>query len=114
MAIEKILVVDDDSLCRDLLQEILTDLGYEAYAEGNPLAALDRLGREDFDLLISGREDHRPGLDATHDEIPERLALGQIEDTAAKPNELWFRPSLAPPAGQRRNGDAGKRGEFLW
>lgn len=88
MAIEKILVVDDDPLSRDLLHEILGDLGYEVRCEGDAMQVLDLLGSQDFDLLLTDLK--MPGLSgipfmekvkARHPWIPVIIvtAFGSIE-----------------------------------
>ncbi len=48
-----ILIVDDEKNYRIILTRLLTDAGYRVSAEENPFAALELLGREDVDLVIS-------------------------------------------------------------
>ena len=52
----KVLVVDDDSLVRDLLCEILTEEGYSASGVSNGIEALEKLEAGRFDLVISDVE----------------------------------------------------------
>jgi CheY-like chemotaxis protein len=49
----KILVLDDDDDVRKVTFETIQELGYEVVALGAPAEALDRLGSEHFDLLIT-------------------------------------------------------------
>ena len=55
---KKILVVDDDSLVRDLLCEILTEEGYSASGVSNGIEALEKLKKAGggFNLVISDIE----------------------------------------------------------
>ena len=50
---EHILIVDDEKNYRIILTRLLTDAGYRVSAEENPFAALEFLGREDIDLVVS-------------------------------------------------------------
>ena len=54
----KVLVVDDDSLVRDLLCEILTEEGYSASGVSNGIEALEKLKKAGggFNLVISDIE----------------------------------------------------------
>ena len=52
----KVLVVDDDSLVRDLLCEILTEEGYSVDSASNGIEALEKLEAGRFDLVISDVE----------------------------------------------------------
>lgn len=52
MAVERILVVDDDAQVRELCTRILTRQGYEVYAVGTGEEALVCLAPQAFDLLI--------------------------------------------------------------
>lgn len=53
MAGEKILVVDDEEMIRDLCYHILTSEGYQVQMTSNGAAALEELKRDDPDLLIT-------------------------------------------------------------
>lgn len=53
MAGEKILVVDDEEMIRDLCYHILTDEGYQVVTAQNGAAALEELNRSGADLMIS-------------------------------------------------------------
>ena len=55
------LVVDDEAMLRRVLVRVLASAGYEAVEAGSGLEALDRLGRQAFDLVIS--DIHMPGMD---------------------------------------------------
>lgn len=49
---KRILIVDDDELILIALGELLRPQGYDVYTVARPADALERLEREDFDLLI--------------------------------------------------------------
>src|SRR4030042_1477808 len=50
----RILVVDDDKAIRDFLFEALTRLGgYQVEVAGNAVEALERVKKEDFDLVLT-------------------------------------------------------------
>ena len=49
----RILIVDDETELATLMATMIELLGYEATALSSPEAALDLLGREKFDLVIS-------------------------------------------------------------
>ena len=53
MAGEKILVVDDEEMIRDLCYHILSDEGYQVVTAPNGVAALEELSRSGADLMIS-------------------------------------------------------------
>src|SRR5512142_285237 len=53
MAGEKILVVDDEDMIRDLCYHILSSEGYQVATAPTGSAALEELGRNDMDLLIT-------------------------------------------------------------
>ena len=61
MGIEKILVVDDEPLIRDLLRDILKEEGYEVSIAMEGLSALKKVKREETDLVITDVK--MPGLD---------------------------------------------------
>ncbi len=69
MAGEKILVVDDEDMIRDLCYHILTAEGYQVTAAQNGAAALEKLHRSDIDLLITDIK--MPGMDGL--ELFERV-----------------------------------------
>ena len=48
----KIIVVDDERGILDSLQVIIRRLGYQYTGVDNPLEAIERIRRENFDLLI--------------------------------------------------------------
>ena len=48
----KIIVVDDERGILDSLSVIIKRLGYQYTGVNNPLEAIERIKREDFDLLI--------------------------------------------------------------
>ena len=52
MSVEKIMVVDDDSLGREYLCETLTRGGYEVVSVGNGEQAIARIGKEAYDLIF--------------------------------------------------------------
>jgi putative nucleotidyltransferase with HDIG domain len=61
MAGEKILLVDDEEMIRDLCAHILADEGYSVTVKPNGEAALAELGRNPSDLLITDIK--MPGID---------------------------------------------------
>ncbi len=69
MAGEKILIVDDEEMIRDLCYHILSAEGYQVTVAANGTAALEELGRTDVDLLITDIK--MPGMDGL--ELFERV-----------------------------------------
>jgi putative nucleotidyltransferase with HDIG domain len=69
MAGEKILVVDDENMIRNLCNHILSDEKYQVTTVSNGAAALDELNRSSVDLLISDIK--MPGMDGL--ELFERV-----------------------------------------
>jgi CheY-like chemotaxis protein len=57
----RILVVDDDADVRALIDDILQDAGFATAVAADGRAALERLGGEAFDLLVS--DIRMPGMD---------------------------------------------------
>jgi CheY-like chemotaxis protein len=49
----RLLVVDDESGIRDLLKRHLTFLGYQVETAGNGKHAIEKLGEQKFDVIIS-------------------------------------------------------------
>jgi CheY-like chemotaxis protein len=49
---KRILIVDDDELILIALGELLRPQGYEVHTVARPAEALERLEREEFDLLL--------------------------------------------------------------
>ena len=66
----RILVADDESALRSLLEHVLVAAGYEVLSVADGTAALELLGREPVDLLLV--DVWMPGLDGL--ELLERLA----------------------------------------
>lgn len=73
----KVLIVDDDSSIRNMLAIVLKKAGYDATSSENGYVALDKLAKENFDLIISDIK--MPGINgiellkrikAAHPEIP--------------------------------------------
>ena len=48
----RILIVDDEELCRDSVARQLSHLGYACAGVESAQAALDALGRNDFDVIL--------------------------------------------------------------
>ena len=69
MAGEKILVVDDEDMIRDLCYHILSAEGYQVATVSNGAAALEELERTPVDLLITDIK--MPGMDGL--ELFERV-----------------------------------------
>jgi two-component system, NtrC family, response regulator HydG len=53
MSIQRVLVVDDDSLSRDFLAEAVRALGYQADAVASGEAALERLAQREYHLVLT-------------------------------------------------------------
>src|SRR5512142_2068366 len=75
MAGEKILVVDDEDMIRDLCYHILSDEGYQVSMVSNGAAALEELGRTPVDLLITDIK--MPGIDGL--ELFERVKARNLD-----------------------------------
>ena len=74
VASARILVVDDEVCIADLLSEMLRILGFTPTACNSPLAALELLAREDFDVVLSDfRMPHLNG-----DEFFRRVPLREV------------------------------------
>jgi putative nucleotidyltransferase with HDIG domain len=69
MSGEKILVVDDEEMIRDLCDHILTAEGYQVITEQNGTAAFAVLNRNDIDMLVTDIK--MPGMDGL--ELFERV-----------------------------------------
>jgi len=69
MSGEKILVVDDEEMIRDLCYHILTAEGYQVIIASNGTAAYEELSRNDMDMLITDIK--MPGMDGL--ELFERV-----------------------------------------
>jgi putative nucleotidyltransferase with HDIG domain len=69
MSGEKILVVDDEEMIRDLCCHILTSEGYQVTMAANGTAAFEALSRNDMDLLVTDIK--MPGMDGL--ELFERV-----------------------------------------
>ncbi|MBJ02673.1 MAG: hypothetical protein CMK00_07375 [Planctomycetes bacterium] len=61
MSIQRILVVDDDSLSREFLAEAVSSLGYQAISSTNAQEALQRVASEHIDLVLTDLR--MPGMD---------------------------------------------------
>jgi putative nucleotidyltransferase with HDIG domain len=61
MSGEKILVVDDEEMIRDLCSHILTAEGYQVSTAANGAAAFELLNRNDMDMLVTDIK--MPGMD---------------------------------------------------
>jgi len=69
MAGEKIIVVDDEDMIRDLCNHILSDEGYQVSTASDGAAALEELSRSSADLMITDIK--MPGMDGL--ELFERV-----------------------------------------
>ena len=69
---KRILVVDDDDAIRTLLQDELTDEGYEVLVANNAQDALKRVEQEPLDLVIL--DIRMPGMDGL-EALPRILGL---------------------------------------
>ena len=61
MAKEKILIVDDEEVLRNLANEILSEEGYQVSLAGSGEEALGYFNRDSFDLVIADLK--MPGMD---------------------------------------------------
>src|SRR5512142_1828005 len=75
MAGEKILVVDDEDMIRDLCYHILSAEGYQVTTVSNGAAALEALERTPVDLLITDIK--MPGIDGL--ELFERIKVRNLD-----------------------------------
>lgn len=50
---ERILLVEDEQIYRDLLKKIITEKGYAVVAVDNPISGVEELVRNSYDLVIS-------------------------------------------------------------
>ncbi len=79
----KILVVDDESSIRLLYSEEVTDEGYEVVTAGTPAEAVEKLGEQEFDLLILDiKLKNESGLDLLQKIVQDRHNLPVILCTA--------------------------------
>lgn len=75
----RILVLEDDTDMRDLLQEVLAERGFEVVAAGGGEEALRRARTESFDLIIADiRMEGITGLDAIEQAKEHQPDLGSI------------------------------------
>jgi DNA-binding NtrC family response regulator len=72
---ERILVADDDAVIREGLRRVLTTEGYEVETVSNGRAALERLDRENFKLLITDLK--MPGMSGL--EVLQAIRICQPE-----------------------------------
>ena len=80
---ERILIVDDDQDQCDLLHHLVTKLDYEALATTSPQAAIERVGRESYDAILTDLEmESMSGVElcariaASRSDIPVILVTG--------------------------------------
>jgi len=60
----RVLVVEDDAVARDLLREILSQEGFEVEAVDDGAPAIDRAGKQSYDLVVSDiRMERATGMD---------------------------------------------------
>jgi DNA-binding NtrC family response regulator len=74
-----VLVVEDDALMRSFVADVLRGEGYRVEAAGDAKAALEHLGREPFDLVITDLR--MPGMDGV-----ELLRQGK----SVRPDARWI------------------------
>ena len=79
----KVLVVDDDPVCRTLAATIVEALGHEVRAAGDGAQAWTLLEREPYDVVLTDRE--MPGIDGL--ELCERLRARAAAASAAGTGE---------------------------
>ena len=75
MANERILVVDDEEMIRDLCAHILSAEGYQVTTASNGVAALEELSRSAIDLMITDIK--MPGIDGL--ELFERVKARKLD-----------------------------------
>ena len=97
----KVLVVDDDSLVRELVSEILAEEGYSASGVSNGIEALEKLEAGRFDLVISDVEmPEMDGIDLAREmrsisSVPLILMSGNIytkEESIALADYFLLKP----------------------
>jgi len=95
-----ILVVDDDSVIRQLNTEVLLRSGYEVDAAEDGAAAWEALGADNYDLLITDHDmPGLSGLDLIKKLRAARMELPVIMATGKLPEEEFTRyPWLQPVA----------------
>ena len=71
--VAQILIVDDDARMRGLLQKVLVREGYEVALAGSGAEALQEIGRQSFDIVLS---------DIRMPEMDGMALLGQVRDAA--------------------------------
>ena len=69
MTLQRILVVDDESLAREYLGEAVTSLGYSAISANEAAAALNMIEREQPDVVLTDLR--MPGIDGV--ELTQRI-----------------------------------------
>jgi len=61
LTLKRALIVDDEYLCRELMQDILGLIGVQAEAAHNGAEALGMISRTDYDLVLM--DNHMPVMD---------------------------------------------------
>jgi DNA-binding NtrC family response regulator len=91
-----VLVVDDDADVRELAVEMLADGGYRAIGAGGASEAIDRLSREEVDVLLT--DIRMPGLSG--------FVLAQQAKRLRANLAVVFTTGVIPPSqwDERRNG----------
>ncbi len=84
-----ILVVDDDGMRCDLLQDLLTEEGYEVRCAHHGGAALDEIGRSLPDLVLTDIQmPHLDGLGLLRCLADKSVALPVVLMSAVRPNDV--------------------------
>ncbi len=84
-----ILVVDDDGMLCDLLQDLLTEEGYEVRCAHHGLAALDEIRQSLPDLVLTDIQmPHLDGLGLLRCLADKSVALPVVLMSAVRPNDV--------------------------
>lgn len=95
---QRILVVDDEPLIRQLYAEALVESGYDVDCAEHGMAAWKALQKTHYDLLITDNEmPNGSGIDLLKMLYASRKTLPVIMATASLPNNKFFRnPKVQP------------------
>jgi len=83
--VQKILIVDDTAVIRDLLRDILVSEGYEVRCAEDGVVALDMLSDDEFDLVFCDIH------------MPRKNGLQTLEESReVNPNLIWVMTDSLP------------------
>ncbi|MEO0453955.1 MAG: sigma-54 dependent transcriptional regulator [Verrucomicrobiota bacterium] len=110
MALEKILLLDDDSMVRGVVSELLREMGYQILAMTNTRQARQHLANEEVDLLITDLHlESENGIDflkevrKSHQQLPMMIITGfSSVDSAIDALHLGVADYLVKPIDYQR------------